>query len=303
MNSSLATKRWTLALWWARVVPKKMRLHHAQTVLLQSQPSMALVKSLHHACSAGIPLHPHSARYTHCLSWIVATAQERPDLTHKLLAYVALFPHDFGPWYGNVVDALGVTGRTRLIAEQMYLFANHATDELLIQKFNEWIQNPLFAKARIAKQLIHMGLGVISKFPTQKRQMVRTLFNSTVIKTTIPQIAEWLARKMLGSDERTLRQYCRRVRSMPEVAAALSSTTVARRLHAQDRFRASVRLAHFFRTLRKPRRIIRDACMICWKPTVLYALHDDVRHAVCGTCRVSLARNGGRRCPMCRVNL
>jgi hypothetical protein len=129
------------------------------------------------------------------------------------------------------------------------------------------------------------------------------LFNSVVVKSTAPQIGNWFAKMLLNVDESVLRDYCIRVRRAPVLAAALRETTVAKQLFLRDRFRASVRLAQFFRTLQKPTKILRSECMICWKTTVLYALHGDDRHAVCGRCRKGLAKNATHQCPMCRIEL
>lgn len=293
---------WSLALWWMLVVRRKMRIHQKQTEFLQN-PDASRMKEVSKTCLNQIPVVPQSDRYKGLLQWIALTANIRPDLTRKLISASAHPPTGYGQWSVDVVDVLASTGRTRIIREEMRHVYYDALPELKKVKLLEWVQNPLFAKTPIVKDLILMLTDCIRAYPTEKPKLTDAVFKSVVVKETALKIAEWFARKLVSVNDSTLRQFCRKTKRYPELSAAVRTTQTAKKLFQRDKLRATVRLALFFRKLQKPTRIVHDVCTVCWNKRFLQALHDDVRHAVCRRCCNKLIKNDIHACPLCRTHI
>ena len=294
---------WSLTLWWMLVVRRKMRIHQKQTEFLQN-PDASRLKEVPKVCLNPISVMPKSDRYNGLLQWIALTANIRPDLTRKLISVSAHFAAGYGQWYMDVVDVLAATGRVRIITEEIRHVRFNASPEQKKVKLLEWVQNPLFAKACIVKELIRMLTDCIHDLPTERAKLTKAIFTSVVVKETATQVAEWLARKLISVNDKMLRNYCdyrRKTNKYPELSAALRATQTAKKMFQRDKLRATVRLALFFRGLQKPTRIVHDTCFVCWNKRFLQPLHDDVRHAVCRRCCNKLIKNGIHACPMCRT--
>ncbi len=260
-------------------------------------------------------VHDYERDPTIHMKWFEFTLTHRPDISRKIIDRMEMAGDD---WILASIDAAATAARHRILKEQLHRFmkmkiVSYHIDETLIAKAIEtvmkWADDVRFAKPCIAKKLLNMFTYFLTRCPSlKKKDIVNKLFNSVVITRCISTIAEWLARKFIFNGDACLRQWLRKKKSCPAIAAALYETSVAKSLFQRDKFRATVRIAMFFKyhlskeKLHSARqKVTIDTCMVCWGNKLLFPLHDDVRHNACMQCVKRMRKNNMHSCPMCRA--
>ncbi len=291
--------RWTLMAWWVEMlVGLKRMFSPLPTPALSAFPPLLLrLREM-----GKLPVRHRES----VLEWVTFMARERPDLVPSLLAVIP-DRKPIAAWKADIVQAVALSGRVALLAKCMRDFRRCSlrdADEFKTRLLR-WISSPSFMKPRIAKLLVTYFTRLVPMLKEKGQRTsihVQGLWRSRVILGTISQIAPWLTRK-LPLD--LVLHYCIS-RRHPEMAAALLATPFGRSLYLQAKLRAVARLAWFFRhrvTLAALRQVNRGDCAVCWNTRILWSLHGERRHAVCGRCVRRLRKAQHQACPVCRAPL
>ncbi len=291
--------RWTLVTWWAQMLVGLRRMFSP----LPSPGLSAFPTLLLRLREMGkLPARHHES----VLEWVTFMARERPDLVPSLLAVIP-DRKPIAAWKADIAQAVALSGRVALLERCVRDFRRCSLQDVdeFKTRLLRWINSPSFMKPRIAKLLMTYFTRLIPMLRDKGERTsihVQQLWRSRVVVGTIAQIAPWLTRKL----PLNIILYNCISRRHPEIAAALLATPLGRSLYLQAKLRAVVRLAWFFRhrvSLAALHQVNRAECAVCWNTRILWSLHGERRHAVCGRCVRRLRKAQHGTCPVCRAPL